>query len=117
MYIRYLYHLTKENNLNSIMEYGLGAHAGDGINLVQATFLKVYMVCFDPMPYLNGKIPNRDEERERKYIIDLICRLLLNRDDFINLVVIKINLNQLPTERLIKDPHPNEKFVYISIME
>jgi hypothetical protein len=112
MFVGYLYHITRAENINSILEYGLGAIAGNGINKELGVSGKVYSICFDPIPYILNINPiSSDEDYEKKYIVDLICRLLMYNQLSVHIAVIKINVQMLDKFKLIKEP--NEKYVYI----
>lgn len=114
MFVNYLYHITRAENLNSILENGLGAYAGNGINMDLAVSNKVYTLDYDPLPFILKTHPIiTNIDAEKNYIVYLICNLLLYRSPIIDLAIIKINVQMLDKQKLVKDPHPQEKFVYI----
>jgi hypothetical protein len=49
---QYLYHLTNSVNIYSIIQYGLGAKAGRGIDLHLSQKDKIYFIDFNPEIYL-----------------------------------------------------------------
>lgn len=121
--IQYLYHITRLENFNSIQEYGLGACKGVGINMEKSVSGKIYMLDFDPVPFLNN-LKDRtltNIEKEQKNMIDWICYLLnydsnyagsqIIRMPHLDLIVIKIQTNGIEKRNLVKDPIEN--FVYI----
>jgi len=114
MFVSYLYHITRAENINSILEFGLGAVAGNGINMEQAVSNKVYTLDFDPIPFIQKTCEINDLiDAEKNYIVNLIIDLLMYRSMIVEIAVIKINTQMLDKHKLVKDNHPNEKFVYI----
>lgn len=81
---RFLYHITHIDNLESILEFGLGAFAGKGIDQDNAKSGMVYLLEFDPTDILKN-INCKDAEIVCT-IIELILGMELN-----NFVVIQVD--------------------------
>ena len=113
MFYPTLYHITRQTNLESILEYGLGALCGEGINMEKGRSGNVFTIYLDPMPYIQGYQPQTDTEREQRYIVFLICKLLMYRDEFADLTVITINANKLDQRLIERDPNPHDRLVCI----
>jgi len=93
---RYLYHITHIDNLESILEYGLGAFAGKGIDLEDAKSGIVYLLEFDPTYVIkNIECSNADIVCD---IIPLIMGMEIN-----NFIVIQVDGDCITEGEIIRD--------------
>ncbi len=73
-----LYHITVYDNFHSIMDLGLGAIAGKGIDWKNAKARRVYFIDFDPYSFLDGN-DNLDSEQSSN-LIDILGTILGNKN-------------------------------------
>lgn len=108
---KYLYHITNYENIYSIIQYGLGAKAGKGINLELAKKGKVYTIDFDPEYYLKESLMDLNNEQQNHVEFLLrICLLLTLNCTYVKFCILRINTESLELRNLFKDI---EEFVYI----
>ena len=108
---QYLYHITNSVNIYSIIQYGLGAKKGKGIDLHLSQKDKIYFIDFDPETYLRQTLYTIDEKQKLHLELLLrICTLIAFDCKYLKFCIIKINTNNIDKSRLVKT---EEDFIFI----
>jgi len=119
---KYLYHLTNYMNIYSIIQYGLGAKIGKGIDLHLSQKDKIYFIDFDPEIYLRQSLDPLDEKQKSQLELLLRICLLISFDcKYLKFCIIKINTEDIDKTRLLRrdqdivsgNVKSEEDFVYI----
>lgn len=109
---KFLYHISNLVNFHSIMIHGLGAKKGKGIDLHLAKKGVVYLIDFDPIPFLTcSEFSQVDINTQNQLSILLrICSLIHFESVYCKFAIFKIDAKNLESIFLKKDL---EEFVFI----
>jgi hypothetical protein len=108
---KYLYHITNSANIYSIIQYGLGAKIGKGIDLHLSQKDKIYSIDFDPEIYFRETLYTMNETQKSQLELLLrICILIAFDSKYLKFCIIKINTDDIDKTRLVKT---EEDFIFI----
>ena len=106
----FVYHVTKLSNLNSILETGLGAKIGQGIDQERAKMNMSYSLNYNPYHQIYTK--NQNYNKEKSSLFKLILHLCLGALDTVDIAIIKIDTSSI-SKNFIIDKSEQENLVVI----
>jgi hypothetical protein len=116
----FLYHITCKSNMESIIEKGLGAVKGKGIDWKNGQQGVTYFIDFNPNLFLSREYNQSSETnltQDQEEMVLLLVGLLMNRKNFIAVSVVKVSTNDLDITRLRIDPADAYVYVYNGVIK
>ncbi len=104
---RYIYHFTLLSNLKSILDTGLGAKIGKGIDLEKAKLNMVYALNFDPYVYFDFPTLETNEQVNQDNLLRLLVHMLLGPSETQDIAILKVDTKDLSEKNFTSEENNN----------